>query len=140
MLEVILLIAVGLLLPSLGLSCFFLWKFAKIIMIFEDDLSEATNNLNEVEDALEGVLTMQMFFDSPEVKQSVQSVIEQVKLCRISISKVVERFTARSKQQYTTVWVEGEADLKPRVPVMPGQPPGSINPLETIMETTGRNS
>lgn len=126
-----------LLLGLLITASFYLWKFAKIIMIFEDDLSEAINSLNEVEDSINKVLSMQMFFDSPEVKQAVQKVLEQIKLCRLSMQKVVQRFTARSKQQYVTVWEDTPTQEEileqfEEMPRLPGQPPGTPNPLEAI--------
>lgn len=106
-------------------------------MIFEDDLSEAINSLNEVEDSINKVLSMQMFFDSPEVKQAVQKVLEQIKLCRLSMQKVVQRFTARSKQQYVTVWEDTPTQEEileqfEEMPRLPGQPSGTPNPLEAI--------
>jgi hypothetical protein len=119
----------------LFVMCFFLWKFAKIIMIFEDDLSETIESLNEVEDAINGVLEMQMFFDSPEVKKAVQGVLEQVRLCRITIQSVVQRFTARSKREYVTIWdktPEPESLPEDYIPRLPGQPPGTPNPMEVI--------
>ncbi len=119
-----------------GAQAYFLWKFAKIIMIFEDDLTEAIDSMNNVEDAISGVLEMQMFFDSPEVKQAVQNVLDQVRLCRLTIQKVVGRFTERSKRQYITVWEEKEEfdheEEYENIPRLPGQPPGTPNPLETI--------
>jgi hypothetical protein len=132
--EIILISVIALLTVLLLAALFFLWKFSKIIMVFEDDLSEATNSLNEVEDALKAVLEMQMFFDSPEIKQAVQGVLENVKLCRLTIAKVVQRFTARSKRQYVTVWdlEEPGYDSEQPTPRLPGQPPGTPNPLEAI--------
>lgn len=118
-----------------GIQAFFLWKFAKIIMIFEDDLAEAIEGMNDVEDAINNVLEMQMFFDSPEVKQAVQGVLEQVRLCRLTIQKVISRFTERSKRQYLTIWEEAEDEPEDDfddIPRLPGQPPGTPNPMEMI--------
>lgn len=118
-------------------EAYFLWKFAKIIMIFEDDLSEAIEATNAVEDAIKQVLEMQMFFDSPEVKQATQNILEQVKICRIIIQKVIGRFTQRSKRQYITLWDIEEDDHEDGwdeeyIPKLPGQPPGTPNPMELI--------
>lgn len=118
-----------------GLQAYYLWKFVKIIMIFEDDLGEAIEGMNDVEDVIGNVLEMQMFFDSPEVKHSVQGILEQIRLCRLTIQKVISHFTERSKRQYTTLWEdageEPEDDFD-YIPRLPGQPPNTPNPMEQI--------
>jgi hypothetical protein len=120
---------------ALATAVYFLWKFAQIILVFEDDLSTAINNLNDVEDKMMAIIKMQMFFDSPEVKQKMDAVLDQVKICRVEIQAIIQRFTERSKQQYTTVWEEPPEDYEEQmatIPQMPGQPPGSPNPLDII--------
>jgi len=132
----VLLVVIGLLAASLLVSLYFLWKFVKIVMIFEDDLSAAIDALNSVEDTIDSILNMQLFFDSPEVRQVAQGILEEIRLCRAAIGKIVQRFTARSKQQFVTIWDEPEIEVQERrsVPMLPGQPPGTPNPMEMIRQ------
>lgn len=122
---------IALLTVALGFAVYFLWKFAKIIMVFEDDISETLDALGTVENAIVGILQMQLFFDSPEVKKAVQSVLEEVKLCRAVINQTIGKFTARSKQTYVLVRDENSSEEQ-MIPRLPGQPPGTPNPLEVL--------
>lgn len=121
-----------LLLAVLGFAVHFLWKFAKIIMVFEDDISETLDALGAVENAILVILQMQLFFDSPEVKKAVQNVLEEVKLCRSVINQTIGRFTARSKQTYVLIRDEDNSLQEQAMPRLPGQPPGTPNPLEVL--------
>jgi len=116
----------------------FLLKFSKIIMVFEDDLGEAIGALNSVEGGLEQILEMKLFFDSPEVRSAIDGALGEVKLCRMVINKLIKRFTERSKEQF--VLIIDEADGPPpqqQFPVLPGQPPGTPNPMRTIAQHRG---
>jgi len=123
---------------SLVFATIFLWKFAKIIMIFEDDIDETLESLNNVENSMSEILNMQMFFDSPEAKNSVQGALEEIKLCKGVVNKIIHKFTARSKRKYVTVWENPEyfsgqqQQEEEFLPRLPGQPPGTPNPLETL--------
>jgi len=138
MLEFVLIGLILLLTTALCFAGYFLWKFAKIIMIFEDDLDDALEGLSSVENSIGEVLGIQMFFDSPEVRKSVQIVLEDIKLCKGTMNGIIHKFTARSKRKYVTVWEEGEegsTDIQAQqlsMPRLPGQPPGTPNPLEEL--------
>lgn len=131
------LIAVAIILSLLLLtSGYFLWKFSKIIMVFEDDISDTVSSLNNVEDVINDVLKMQIFFESTEVRKEVEKILEEVRFCRVSIRGMIERFTARSKQNY--YFVEPEPIRQPQPEpemILPGQPPGTPNPLKAIMNS-----
>jgi len=120
-----------LLFVALAFAVHYLWKFAKIIMVFEDDINDTLNALGAVETAIVGVLQMQLFFDSPEVKKAVLNVLEEVKLCRGVINQTIGRFTARSKQKYVLIR-EDDSFEQQEIPRLPGQPPGTPNPLEML--------
>lgn len=122
---------IAMLLVALGFAAHYLWKFAKIIMVFEDDISETLDALGAVENAIIGILQMQLFFDSPEVKKAVQNVLEEVKLCRGVINQTIGRFTERSKQKYVLVR-DDDSFQQQMIPRLPGQPPGTPNPLEAL--------
>lgn len=131
---------ITLLTVMLGVSCFFLWKFVTIIMIFEDDIDETLEALGDVESAISSVLDMSLFYDSPEIRKTVQGVLDEVALCRSVVNKVIRKFIKRSKQKYVlTVWdkmpdeeYQQQQQQQQEFPRLPGQPPGSPNPLETI--------
>jgi hypothetical protein len=80
-------------------------KFAKIIMIFEDDLSDAIQALISSHNTMENLLKMPLFFDSKEVKEATQEALRDVKLAKMAITGLIRKFTERSKQKYVTVKV-----------------------------------
>jgi len=108
MLVAFLSLLIIILLACLGLACYYIWKFATIIMVFEDDLEESIESMNNVDKSMKGLLEMQMFFDSPEIKSAVKSVLEEVTLTRAILNLTIKKFTDRSKQKYITVWEEEE--------------------------------
>lgn len=111
--SIVLNILLGLL---LGGSIFYLIKFARIIMILEDDFSDAVDSLGDVETQLEKILGMQMFFDSPEVKVVVQEAMSKVKESRSTVNKLIQKFVQRSKNKYVVVMEEESVeDLKERI-------------------------
>lgn len=99
------------LLILLGVSIFYLIRFARIIMIIEDDFSDAVEALDDTEKALEKILGMRLFFDSKEVQMVVQEAMSEVKNNKMSINRVALKFVERSKQKYTVV-VEEEPDIR----------------------------
>lgn len=88
---------------ALGVSIYYLVRFARIIMILEDDFSESVQDLRDCEATIGNLLSMQMFFDSKEVKLAVMDALEGVKAARMSVMKMVRKFTERSKQKYIKV-------------------------------------
>lgn len=100
-----------LLLILLGAAIFYLIRFARIIMIIEDDFSDAIEALDDTEKALEKILGMRLFFDSKEVQIVVQEAMSEVKKNKMSVNRVALKFVERSKQKYTVV-VEEEPDIR----------------------------
>ena len=88
------------LLGVLGVSVYFMIKFAMIIMVCEDDYSSVIDMLLQTQDSLDGILEMNLFFESPEVRESVEGAIEEVKLCRIEVTRAAERFVQKSNNKY----------------------------------------
>lgn len=138
MLVAILIAVIALLTLGLVFTCYFLWKFAKIIMVFEDDISDTIRTLNEVENTVKNVLEMEIFYDSPEVRLEVDKILDEVKFCRVEVARLIDRFTARSKQQYYFVEEEEQQHFlqEPQnmIPRLPGQPPDTPNPLEVLQK------
>ena len=100
-----------LLLILLGATIFYLIRFARIIMIIEDDFSDAIEALEDTEKTLEKILGMRLFFDSKEVQIVVQEAMSEVKKSKVSVNRVALKFVERSKQKYTVV-VEEEPDIR----------------------------
>jgi len=117
---------------GLGFALFYLWRFATIIMLLEDDFSDAIEGLSTVEEALEKILKMQLFFDSKEVKLVVQEAMSEVKASRLAVNRLVQKLVERSKQKYTVVMDEEmpenikEQILMEQRRMQADQPPGSV--------------
>jgi len=92
-------------------SIFYLIRFARIIMIIEDDFSDAIEALEDTERTLEKILGMRLFFDSKEVQMVVQEAMSEVKNNKIAVNRVALKFVDRSKQKYNVV-VEEEPDIR----------------------------
>jgi hypothetical protein len=99
------------LLILLGVSIYYIIRFARIIMIIEDDFSDAIEALEDTEKTLEKILGMRLFFDSKEVQLVVQEAMSEVKKSKMSVNRVALKFVERSKQKYTVV-VEEEPDIR----------------------------
>jgi len=87
----------------LGVALYFLWNFARIILILQDDFSETTEILQDAETAIDECLALPMFFDSPAVQQATINALEGVKTAKLAVGKMVIKFTQRSKQKYIEI-------------------------------------
>lgn len=87
----------------LVVSVFYLWRFASIILILENDFSETTEVLRDAEKSIEDCLALPMFFDSPQVQQATMNALEGVKAAKLAVAKMVAKFTQRSKEKYIEV-------------------------------------
>ena len=77
-----------------------LYEILTIIAIFEDDISASIEAHAKAQESLDGILSLNLFFDSPEVRPVVQEAIEQIKISRYEITTCAERFVQRSNQKY----------------------------------------
>ena len=91
------------LLTALTIVSFFAVRWAKIIFILEDDLTEAIQIHERTVQVFEELLKMQLFFDSPEVKVVVNEALDSVKTCQLATQKLIQNFTQRSKQKYIRI-------------------------------------
>jgi hypothetical protein len=85
------------------LATFFLWKFARIILILENDFSDATETLQNAEQTLNACLELPMFFDSPQVQRATMEALDEIRTSKIAIAGLIRKFTQRSKQKYIEV-------------------------------------
>jgi len=92
----------------LVLSLFFLYRMVRIIMILEDDFADAIDSLEKLQQSTDSLLKMQMFFDSKEVKASVNDMLEDLKMARIDLNAIIRKFIDRSRNKYVMEIVEEE--------------------------------
>lgn len=84
------------------------YHWARIVMIVEDDLSDAIQTLNDTEETMNKLLSMQLFFDSPEVKMMVEASLSEVKMAKFEVNKITQKFVQKSKQKYVIETMENE--------------------------------
>lgn len=126
---------------ALGVAGYYIIKFSRIILILEDDFSDAIEGLSDIEKAIEKLLNMQLFFDSKEVKLAVQEALSEVRAGRIAVNRLIQRFVERSKQKY--IVVEEEADELIEEPINSASPhfqhPQNRGADPVLIPTRGRD-
>lgn len=90
---------------------YYLYKFIRIIMLFEDDINDVIKSLEEVEAGINNVLELKMFFDDMEIKKIVASVMDILRMARFNVNRMAKRFTEKSKQKYILIQQEPDEDL-----------------------------
>ena len=91
---------------SIGLNvvaAYYLFRFAMIILVFEDDITDVLSSLDEVDGALKNMDQLKMYFDDLELRSLVKGVMDSVKMSRYNVNKMSKRFTDRSKRKYILV-------------------------------------
>jgi len=96
------------LLALLIVAIWFLWKFVRIILVFEDDLSDAIESLQEVERSMVNVLELKLFFDDEQIRNLVGEIMDSVKMAQFNINQMIKKFTQRSKRKYIIIMEEDE--------------------------------
>ncbi len=85
------------------ISIYYALRFANIIFIVEDDLSDSMETFDRCQKILEKILGTKLFFDSPDIRPVIMEAMAEIKTGRMAITKVIYRFTKRSKQNYVRV-------------------------------------
>ena len=104
-------------------STWFMIKFLRMIMSFEDILSEVADDFDEtidtlmvVEDSLEKVIQMPIFFENVEIRKIVDAAKNETKLSRVFVRKCVEKLIKKSKDRNVLVkTIEIEEDSEEQV-------------------------
>lgn len=100
-----------LLLVILGITIYYALRWAQIIFILEDDLTEAIEIHERTVQTLEALRKTPLFSDSAEAMAAVKEAMENVKVCQTATQKLIHNFTQRSKQRYVRlIEDEGEDD------------------------------
>lgn len=104
-------------------STWFMIKFLRMIMSFEDILSEVTDDFDEtidtlmvVEESLEKVIQMPIFFENVEIRKIVDAAKNETKLSRVFVRKCVEKLIKKSKDRNVLIkTIEIEEDFEEQV-------------------------
>ena len=91
-----------------GAATYYAYRWAKIIMLLEDDLTDAIAIHERSVETLDKVIHTPIFFDSPEIRPIIDNALADVKGCKLATQKLVTTFTSRSKQTYVRVVEEKE--------------------------------
>lgn len=85
-------------------------RWARVIFLLEDDLTEAIEIHERTAETLEIIQKTPMFFDSPELQVAVKEALDNVKVCQIATQKLINSFTQRSKQKYIRITDKTQED------------------------------
>ena len=85
-------------------------RWAKVIFLLEDDLTEAIEIHERTAETLETIQKTPMFFDSPELQAAVKEALDNVKICQIATQRLIHSFTQRSKQRYIRIVDKNQED------------------------------
>ena len=86
---------------ALGFALFYLYRFATYIIVIEEDLSEALEIFERSYETIENILSNnKLIADSPEGRAMLNEILDDIKICRASTIKVIDKFTKLSKQKY----------------------------------------
>jgi hypothetical protein len=111
MTTVILYVVIAVLVGLVGFLGNQLYKFAKIIMVFEDNLSSVIQSISEAENSLETILELKLFFDSPEIQEIITQTKETVRYSKIKINAEAAKFLELSNNKYVS-YVEEDAEVE----------------------------
>ena len=93
-----------LLVVLLGVSLYYLVKFALIILRIEDAIEETLDVLDERYRSISKILEIPIFYDSPQIRQ----VIQDIKMTRDSLLLIANRFASIDSQSIEDVDTRGE--------------------------------
>jgi len=79
----------------LGISLYYNYKFAKTIIKFEDNISDALDILDERYTSISKILEIPLFYDSPQIRQ----VVLDMKLSRDAILKAANEITLQEESE-----------------------------------------
>lgn len=106
--TVLLFLVCCVLLAAIGVSCFYLIRFARIIFSIEDHLSYAVQSLIEIETSQRELLETQFYFESPELKKALDEILKNIQFSRQAVILLINDFTKLSKEKYITSTVKNE--------------------------------
>ena len=103
-------VIVGLLVTNL-VSLFYVYKFGKIILRFEDSVEEALEDLDDIHLEITEVLKTPLFYDSPEVKKVISQIERSRNVVIESAQKIAKVFNQPEGEELEEL--ESIEDLRP---------------------------
>ncbi len=91
-------------------TSYYLIKFIKIIFIFEDDLDDAIEALQDAESTLDKVFGLKLYFDDKNILSVYSDALAAVRVSKLAIMKIIRRFTERSQHKYVIYEEKPEQD------------------------------
>lgn len=86
--------------------CYLLWKItilAKIIFIFEDDLTDFSNNLISIQERLEEVTKIRILMEHPQMSPFLVETLDEIKYCRFLILQSIQKTKKLLVRNYTRI-------------------------------------
>lgn len=87
-------------------SSWYLFKFVRVIMAFEDTHSEAIEGYYEaidalvaIEESLDKIIEIPIFFESQEIREVIEAARNETKVSRLIVRRCAEQFIKRSKKK-----------------------------------------
>ena len=84
---------------------YYLFKFVRTIMAFEDNHSDAIEEYYEtidalllIEEKLDGVIAMPIFFENEELRGIIDSAKRETQMSRVVVRHCAEKFVRRTKE------------------------------------------
>lgn len=96
----ILCLLIFILMAALVAACFFLYKFAIIILTFENNMAEMMDSHFLTEKKIEEIIEKPLFADSPEVKKELDEFMDILRVHQLILSKAGEKLVENSKNKY----------------------------------------
>jgi len=87
-------------------ASWYLFKFVRLIMAFEDTHSEAIEGYYEtidalmaIEESLDKIIQIPIFFESQEIREVIDGARNETKISRLIVRRCAEQFIKRSKKK-----------------------------------------
>jgi hypothetical protein len=87
-------------------STFFMFKFVRIILSLEDVYSDVLGDYDEtidalvvVDESLDKIINMPIFFDNPEIRGVIDKAKTDTTVSRLIIRKLTEKFIKKTKEK-----------------------------------------
>lgn len=106
MLETILIGIVVVLVVLLLVALFFVFKFARIIFIFEDDLTTFANTLIDISERLEQTQQIRALMSHPTAGAYISEALDETKYCGFLLESMVRKTRMLLKKDYTELEID----------------------------------
>lgn len=131
-------------------SSWYLFKFVRVIMAFEDTHSEAIEGYYEaidalvaIEDSLDKIIEIPIFFESQEIREVIEAARNETKVSRLIVRRCAEQFIKRSKKKdisYFEIVTEPEETNAVNASAMTIEEQQFVDSVNSIYNTIEQNS